>query len=173
MSTESEIREFINSIESPYLLLAMDRYIKERLENLGISKSKGNPVGEYAEYLASKAFDGKRMSNAKEGHDLTLADGSRVEVKGRVFEGSRVPMTYIKDSTIQQKTFDYLIYIVLSERMSVKYAMKISHTNFQGIAKYAEPENAPPKWVFVAKPELLRDPRVEDITDIIQMAAGS
>lgn len=97
MTTELEIQEFVDSIRSPYHLLAMDRYIKEALTRLGVSKSKGNPVGEYAEYLAMKALNGKRMPNAKEGHDLTLDSGIRIEVKGRVFEGSRVPKTDIKD----------------------------------------------------------------------------
>ena len=164
MPTESEIREFIQSIKQPRVLLAMDRFVKEALESLGVSKSKGNPVGEYAEYLVSRAFDGIRMPNAKEGHDISLKDGTKIEVKGRVFEGSRVPMTYIKASTVSANTFDYLVYVVLSENMRVKYAMKISHANFQKLAKYAEPSNAPPKWVFVAKQSLLSSPLVEDVT---------
>ena len=170
MSTEEEIREFVDSIRSPYKLLAMDRYIKEALMTLGVAKSKGNPVGEYAEYLVAEALGGERMPNAKEGHDLTLIDGTRIEVKGRVFEGSRVPMTYIKASTIEQNTFDYLVYIVLSESMRLKYAMKISHANFQKIAKYAEPKNAPPKWVFVAKKGLLDSVLVQDLTEIVREA---
>lgn len=172
MTTKSEIYKFIDSIDNPYQLMIMDRYIKEALIKLGVSKSKGNPVGEYAEYLAAKALHGERMKNTKEGHDVTLVDGNRVEVKGRVFEGTRVPMTYIKHSTIKQETFDYLVYIVLSQDMRVRYAMQISHTNFKNIAKYTEPKNTPPKWVFVAKNELLNDSRVKDITNIIRSAAN-
>ena len=52
--------------------------------------------------------------------------------------------------------------------MSVKYAMKIYHSNFQKIAKYAEPDNAPPKWVFVAKPALLMSSYLLDITNDIK-----
>lgn len=45
--------------------------------------------------------------------------------------------------------------------------MKIAHPNLQKIAKYVEPMNAPPKWVFVAKPALLDSPLVLDITSEI------
>lgn len=171
MKSDSEIKAFIDSIKSPFQLMTMDRYIKEALIERGISKSKGNAIGEYAEYLAMKALDGTRMRNAKEGHDLTLRFGERVEVKGRVFEGKRVPMNYFSHATISQQTFDYLVYVVFTEKMGVKYAMKISHANFQEIAAYAEPKNDLPKWVFVAKQSLLNDGRVQDITKLIRDAA--
>lgn len=159
----------IDEIEEPNEIMALDRYLKQALSRLGVSKSKGSPVGEYAEYLAATGLNGVRMSNSKEGHDVTLSSGERVEVKGRIFEGTRIPMTYIKHSTIAAMTFDHLIYIVFTEEMRVKYAMKISHSSFQRIAKYVEPSNAPPKWVFVAKPALLDSPHVVDITNEIRM----
>jgi|GEM_PF-1287610 hypothetical protein len=164
------IKRLIDEIKEPTEIMVLDRYIKEALSNLGVSKSKGSPVGEYAEYLAAIAFKGTRMSNAKEGHDLTLPCGEQIEVKGRIFEGTRIPMTYIKHSTIAAKTFDSLIYIVFNEAMSVKYAMKISLSSFQKIAKYAEPRNAPAKWVFVAKPALLDSPYVVNVTNQIRLA---
>ena len=162
----------IAGIKEPNEILVLDRYLKETLSKLGVAKSKGNPVGEYAEYLAATAFSGLRMANATEGHDLTLASGDRIEVKGRIFEGSRVPKTDIKHSIIDSKTFDYLIYIVFDEAMGVKYAMKISHSDFQKIARYTEHKNSPPKWVFLADPKLLDSPYVENITDEIRAAAN-
>jgi len=170
MTKIEAIKRMIDEIKEPNEIMVLDRYLKEALSKLGVSKSKGSPVGEYAEYLAATAFNGSRMSNAKEGHDLTLPSGDRIEVKGRIFEGIRVPMTYLKHSTIASMTFDYLIYIVFDEAMSVKYAMKISRSSFQKIAKYVEPKNAPPKWVFVAKPALLDSPHVINITNEIRMA---
>ncbi len=172
MSKIEEIKRMIDGIKEPNEIMVLDRYLKEALSKLGVSKSKGSPVGEYAEYLAATAFNGSRMANAKEGRDLTLASGDRIEVKGRIFEGSRVPMTYIKHSIIAAKTFDYLIYIVFDEDMGVKYAMKISHSDFQKIANYTEPKDSPPKWVFVAKPKLLDSPYVENITDKIRAIAN-
>jgi len=163
------IKRMIDKITQPNEIMVLDRHLKEALIKLGVSKSKGSSVGEYAEYLVATAFKGTRMSNAKEGHDLTLPSGERIEVKGRIFEGTRVPMTYIKHSTIDSGTFDYLIYIVFNEDMSVKYAMKISLSSFQNIAKYVEPKNAQPKWVFIAKPALLDSTHVINITNEIKM----
>lgn len=169
MINEDDIKDFVESINHPFLLLFLDRVTKERLKEVGVAKNMGNPVGEYAEYLVATAFSGERMPNARQGHDITLKDGTKIEVKGRIFEANRVPMNYIKHSTIVAETFDYLIYIVFNENMSVKYAMKISHSNFQNIARYAEPNNDPPKWVFVANPVLLDSPHVINITNEIRM----
>jgi hypothetical protein len=170
MNRLETIKILINDIKEPKEIMVLDRYLKEALSKLGVSKSKSSPIGEYAEYLAAIAFNGSRTSNTKEGHDLTLPCGERIEVKGRIFEGTRIPMTYIKHSTIDSRTFDYLIYIVFDEAMNVKYAMKISLFNFQKIAKYTEPQNAPPKWVFVAKPALLDSPYVVNITNALKLA---
>jgi hypothetical protein len=169
MITEDDIKNFVKEINHPFLLLLLDRVTKERLIEVGVATNMGNPVGEYAEYLVATAFSGSRMPNANRGYDITLEDGTKIEVKGRIFEGNRVPMTYIKHSTIVDRTFDYLIYIVFNENMSVKYAMKISHSNFQTIATYAEPNNAPPKWIFVANQSLLDSPHVINITNEIRM----
>lgn len=171
MNIIKTIKSMIDEIEEPSEIMVLSRYISDALKNLGVSKSRGSNIGEYAEYLAASAFDGVRMSNAKEGHDLTLPCGEKIEVKGRIFEGKRVPMTYIRHSTIASNTFDSLMYIVFDEDMNVKYAMKISHSNFQKIAKYVEPISAPPKWVFVAKQSLISSPYVIDITVEIKLIA--
>ncbi len=112
MTKIDEIKKMIDEITHPNEIMVLDRHLKEALNKLGVSKSKGSPVGEYAEYLVATAFSATRMSNAKEEHDLTLPSGERIEVKGRIFEGTRIPMTYIKHPTIDSGTFDYLIYIV-------------------------------------------------------------
>jgi len=169
MITEDDIRAFVEKINRPYLLLLLDRITKERLEKVGVAKSKGNPVGEYAEYLVAKAFGGKRMPNAKEGHDITLEDGTKIEVKGRIFEGRRVPLSDVKHSTIENKTFDFLVYVVFNENMTVKYAIKIPFDEFQHLASYCTPRNGPPKWRFHAREELRNDPRVLNITEILNM----
>jgi hypothetical protein len=167
-TTENAIKTFVASIEHPYLLLLLDRLTKDRLEEVGVSKSKVNPVGEYAEYLVALALDGKRMPNAKEGHDITLKDGSRIEVKGRIFEGKRVPLSDVRHSIIENETFDYLVYVVFSEDMTIKYGLKIPFVQFLHLANFSEPRNGAPKWRFHASPKLLSDPRVTDITDALR-----
>jgi hypothetical protein len=169
MTSEDDIKGFVESINHPFLLLLLDRVTKERLKKIGVSKSKGNPVGEYAEHLVAMAFGGKRMPNAKEGHDVTLEDGTRIEVKGRIFEGRRVPLSDVKHSTIENKTFDFLVYVVFNENMTVKYALKIPFVEFLHLANYCEPQNGIPKWRFHAYPRLLNDSRVTDITETLHM----
>jgi hypothetical protein len=169
MTKIEAIKSLIDEIKNPHEIMLLDRYLKEKLGNLGVSKSKGSPLGEYAEFLVATAFNGSRMPNATEGHDLTLPSGERIEVKGRIFEGTRIPKNYIKHSIISAGTFDYLIYIVFNESMSVKYAMKISLSNFQKIAKYVEQRNSPAKWEFVAKQALLDSPYVINITNEIKL----
>lgn len=170
MATEESIKSFVASIEHPYQLLLLDRTIKTRLKELGVSKSRVNPIGEYAEYLVASAFNGKRMPNAKEGHDITLKDGSRIEVKGRIFEGRRVPLSDIKDSTIKNETFDFLAYVVFNEDMTVRYGLKVPFAEFLCLAKYSEPSNGTPKWRFHAYPKHLDNPRVTNISLELQNA---
>jgi len=130
MITEDDIKAFVESINHPFLLLLLDRVTKERLEKVGVAKNKGNPVGEYAEYLVATAFGGERMPNANEGYDIILKDGTKIEVKGRIFEGRRVPRSDVKNSIIESKAFDFLVYVVFNENMMVKYALKIPFVEF-------------------------------------------
>jgi hypothetical protein len=169
MITEDDIKRFVASLDNPGLLLLLDRMTKERLEKVGVSKSKGSPVGEYAEFLVATALEGIRMPNAKEGHDITLQDGTRIEVKGRIFEGRRVPLSDIKHSTIENKTFDLLVYVVFNEDMTVKYALKIPFVEFQRVANYCEPKNGVPKWRFHAHPRLLEDSRIANMTEALRL----
>jgi hypothetical protein len=169
MICEDDIKDFVASINHPFLLLLLDRVTKERLQKVGISKNMGNPVGEYAEYLVATAFGGKRMPNATEGHDIKLEDGTKIEVKGRIFEGRRVPKSDVKHSTIEKKTFDFLVYVVFNENMTVKYALKIPFVEFLHLATYCEHRNSKPKWRFQAHPALLENSSIINITEALHI----
>jgi len=169
MITEDDIKDFVESINHPFLLLLLDRVTKERLEKVGVAMNKGNPVGEYSEYLVATAFGGKRMPNANKGYDITLEDGTKIEVKGRIFEGHRVPRSDVKHSIIESKTFDFLVYVVFNENMTVKYALKIPFVEFLHLAKFYEHRNGTPKWRFEAHQKLLNDSRITNVTEALHM----
>lgn len=147
--------------------------IKKRLmdEDLGVANSLTDPVGQYAEYLTLKVYGGERTSNGTAGHDIIDRRGRKIEVKGRIKKHeSYKPKTYINDSNVSGKKFDYLVYIVFSNHFEIEYAFGVERSNFKKVFKKVENRNNPPKWVVKAREELLENPQIEDITKTFRNA---
>lgn len=147
--------------------------IKKRLtdEDLGVANSLTDPVGQYAEYLTLKVYGGKRTNNGTAGHDIIDRGGRKIEVKGRIKKNENYkPKTYINDSNVSGKKFDYLVYIVFSNDFEIEYAFGVDRSNFNKIFKKVEYGNSTPKWVVKAREELLKNPQIEDITRIFRNA---
>ena len=169
MSILKEIRE-TDDIKT---LMRAFLEIKKRLtdEDLGVANSLTDPVGQYAEYLTQKVYGGKRTNNGTAGHDLIDRKKRKIEVKGRVKKHDNYkPKTYINDSNVSGKNFDYLVYIVFDNDFEVEYAFGITRSNFKSAFKTVEHNNSPPKWVIKAREEILENPLVENITNVFRNA---
>ena len=64
-------------------LLRLYGSILTALRTRGIDRSENSPVGDYAEHLASRAFDLTLTTNSAIGYDGVDAAGVRYQVKGR------------------------------------------------------------------------------------------
>lgn len=65
-------------------LLLADRQVVRELRRRRIIRGKGAVVGDLAEWLVAQAYDGTLAPPAQRAHDVTLADGTRLQVKARV-----------------------------------------------------------------------------------------
>ncbi|MCK2182798.1 hypothetical protein [Halomonas getboli] len=141
--------------------------IKKRLsgEEVGVANSLTDPVGQYAEYLVHQVYGGGRTRNGTAGHDLVDRAGRKIEVKGRVKKHDNYkPKTYINDSNVVAKNFDYLVYIVFDDEFDVEYAFGVSLKNFKKVFYKVEHRNGSFKWVVKVREELLGNPLIEDLT---------
>jgi len=149
-------------------LLCGSLEIKKQLIDIGVASNLTDPVGNYAEYLVLQAFGGEKTGNGTAGCDLIDRNGRKIEVKGRVKKHSTYkPKTYINDSNVSNKKFDYLVYIVFDNDFNIEYAFGVTNNNFKKLADYVEHKNSPPKWKIKVKEEILKDKRIDDLTQKI------
>ena len=62
------------------------RLFSETIEELGrrgLTRSKNNPVADYAEHLVCKAFSLRSAENSTKGYDAVDDDGKKYEIKAR------------------------------------------------------------------------------------------
>ncbi len=163
----SEIIESIGRMRSPKKLLQIIEAVKVRLNELEFSTSLSDPVGHYGECLVQRFFDAEKTNNGTAGCDLITPKGLKIEVKTRIARSEDyVPKTYIKDSNVSNRSFDYLVYIVLDSDFDVCRAYGITYEQFteSGIAEQVTHQNVT-KWVFRAKPEHFENFGVKDLTE--------
>ncbi|KQP82156.1 hypothetical protein [Aeromicrobium sp. Leaf291] len=69
---------------TPEQLLAGYAAVLRELRSREIVRTNNAPAGDYAEWLAQRALGGVLAPNSVKSYDLTLDDGTRVQVKARV-----------------------------------------------------------------------------------------
>lgn len=64
-------------------LLKLHAAAIDELKNRGVLRTKNNPVGDYAEWLVSSAFNLTLANNSAAGHDAESSDGKKIQIKSR------------------------------------------------------------------------------------------
>ena len=140
------------------------------MKKSGILRSNNNTTADYAEWLASKAFDLEIQSNSNKGYDAIDSAGNKYQIKGRKItpENSSRQLSVIRN--LEAKHFDFLIGIIFDKDFSVLDAYKIPHSIISKYSSYSEHQNGE---ILHLKGELLTARGVERIDGQIRRKANS
>ncbi len=130
-----------------YALELMRQYVelKHKMTDLGISRTEGEPTGDYAEWLVSVKLGLKIVENSvQSGYDLVdPKTGETYQVKARrIFKKHQYKIAISK---YDKYPFDYLIIVLFDENFSVRDAYQY---DYKTVPKFFEPEKENMKIMF-------------------------
>lgn len=137
--------------------------ILNSLYSEGIVRTYNSPVGDYAEWIASKKLGLELQKNSAAGFDaLDKETGLRYQVKSRwAHPGNNSrQLNVIRD--YDKKPFDYLVAIIFGENFDVEEAYLIPH---EIIGKYFPHNKHQNGIVITLTNDFLSDPQIKDIKE--------
>lgn len=152
-------------------LLALYSSILTELRARGIVRSENSPVGDYAEYLAARAFGLTLTRNSAIGYDGVDAAKVRYQVKGRrmtPWNKSR-QLGAIRGLTLDADPFDVLLAVLFYPDFGIQRAALVPISIVRSRAKRHEYINA---WRLMLTDAVWDLPGVQDVTALIAAAAG-
>jgi hypothetical protein len=141
--------------------------ILEELRRRGVIRSSNAPLGDYAEFLFSKAFDWQLQSNSKAGYDATAKNGDKFQIKSRRLtrHNKSRQLSFIR--RLPEKHFDYLAGILFNEDFNIFRAALIPHRLIEPRSRFSKHSNG---WLFLLKDETWDLPGVIDVTGDLRAA---
>lgn len=139
-------------------LLQLQASVTNELMVRDIVRTQNNPLGDYTEWLVSKALGLELESNSKAGYDGVTSDGIRVQVKGRRITTRNKSTQLSAIRKYSEKDFDELAAVIFDENFEIIHALLIPHKIVGEYAKYREHVNA---HILFIKGPILTDPRVK------------
>lgn len=159
----------INLISDGYLaslsnleLLSLHSKILTVLRSREVIRTKNNPVGDYAEWLVSKALGMTLLSNSSAGADAIDADGMKVQIKARRVTPDNPSRQLSALRNYEATDFDYLIAVIFDENYNILDSYKIPHEVIRDYARHSVHVNA---HIINLKGAILTDPRVMSIKE--------
>ncbi|WP_373326340.1 DUF6998 domain-containing protein [Cronobacter turicensis] len=143
-------------------LLSLHSEILTQLRFRGVIRTKNNPVGDYAEWLVSKALGMTLLRNSSAGVDAIDADGMKVQIKARRVTPDNPSRQLSALRNYEAADFDYLIAVIFDETYNVLDAYKIPHEVIRDYARHSDYVNA---HIINLKGAILADPRVTSIKE--------
>lgn len=143
-------------------LLSLHSEILIELRSRGVIRTKNNPVGDYAEWLVSKALGMTLLSNSSAGADAIDADGMKVQIKARRVTPDNPSRQLSALRNYEAADFDYLIAVIFDETYNVLDGYKIPHEVIRDYARHSDHVNA---HIINLKGAILADPRVISIKE--------
>ncbi|WP_145553071.1 DUF6998 domain-containing protein [Yersinia canariae] len=161
---------FLTSL-SDLELLSLHSEILIELRSRGVIRTKNNPVGDYAEWLVSKALGMTLLSNSSAGADAIDTDDKKVQIKARRVTPDNPSRQLSALRNYEAADFDYLIAVIFDETYNVLDAYKIPHEVIRDYARHSDYVNA---HIVNLKGAILTDPRVISIKeDLIVRSSAS
>jgi hypothetical protein len=153
------------SEQSTFELFALHRAVLGELRTRGVVRTDNNPAGDYAEYLVAAALNAKLSPNSEKSWDMVEPGGRCIQVKSRVV--SDPPRSgQLQLGVIRSFEFDDLVIVLLDERdLTVRRAVRIVVDVVRELGGYSGHVNG---FNVHARPSLLNDPRVTDITETLR-----
>lgn len=159
----------INLISDGYLaslsnleLLSLHSKILTVLRSREVIRTKNNPVGDYAEWLVSKALGMTLLCNSSAGADAIDADGMKVQIKARRVTLDNPSRQLSALRNYEAADFDYLIAVIFDENYNILDSYKIPHEVIRDYARHSVHVNA---HIINLKGAILTDPRVMSIKE--------
>ena len=117
-------------------------------------------MGDYTEWLVSKALKLELQSNSKIGYDGISETGLRVQIKGRRITPKNKSRQLSAIRKYEYKDFDLLAAVLFNEIFEVIEAYLIPH---EVVGEYAVQRNHVNARILILKGPILKDKRVERI----------
>ena len=142
------------------LLLAHLR-INDLIRERNIHSPGGNPIAGYAELLVSERLELKLSPPETVGFDARdPATGETYQIK-HTRDPQGAPQTGIINN-LNRRPFDFLVFLIFNNDLSVREAWKLAYDFVQGNAHYNKANDAH----YISITQRLRDqPELEDISD--------
>lgn len=122
-----------------------------------------NIVGEYAEYLTSKYYDGELLAASHKSADVKVIHNNTetlYQVKARKLES----LTSSQLGIIRSWDFDFLVVIIFDLNGEVLKALEVPVNIAQEYAKENDHQNG---WVITTTQDFLNNSSSRDITELI------
>lgn len=138
--------------------------VMDELRSRRILRTANNPVADYTEWLVCRALGLEQQANSNAGYDGVCLEGKRYEIKSRrvTRKNGSVQLSALRN--LDAAHFDYLVGVIYESDFSIRYAAKVPHRLIAPNSRFSAHSNA---HVFHLRPDVLRLPGVEDVTDVL------
>jgi len=142
-------------------LLVFHADITEELRKRQILRTANNPVADYAENLARRAFSLTPAPNSEKGYDAKDNDGKKYQIKARRIAGGRKPTRFSAIRKLEEEHFDFLLAIVFSHDFRVHRAALMPCSVVKEKAFFQNHVNG---WILPLRDSLWEHESVQDVT---------
>jgi hypothetical protein len=148
-----------SSVEELLILFAD---ILDELKKRGVTRSRNNPVADYAEWLVARKLDLNLEGRSTSGFDARSRDGVRYQIKTRRLDATNKSRLLGVIRNYEKNEFDYLVGILFNRDFKVVKTYKIPHECIKDHSRFSEHQNG---HLLHLSGKILEDHRVEDITN--------
>lgn len=150
-------------------LLALHDCIIEELRKRQILKTVNNPVADYAELLACRAFTLTKAPNSEKGYDAKDKNGKKYQIKARRIATGSKPTRFSAIRNLEENHFDFLLAIVFDHAFKVQKAALLPPSVVKEKAFFQSHVNA---WILPLNDTLWNHASVQNVTTQLQEAQG-
>jgi len=141
--------------------------IIEELRNRGLTRTKNNPVADYAEHLVCKAFSLTPAKKSTKGYDAVETNGKKYEIKSRRYSAGSKPTRFSAIRDLETQHFDILVAILFSQDFTVQRAVFLPYATVRRVAFRQEHVNG---WILPIRDSLWSADDVVDVTEALRKA---
>ncbi len=150
-------------------LLILFGDLLDELKKRGVVKTRNNPVADYAEWVAAKAFNLKLQESSNKGFDAIDEKRIKYQIKGRRLHPSNPSRQLGVIRDLDKKGFDFLIAVLFNKDFTIHEAYKIPHELISKHSRYSKHQNG---HILQLKGEILSAKGVENITEVLSRASA-
>ena len=150
-------------------LLALSAACVAELRERGVVRTGNAPLGDYAEWLAAKAFSGELAPNSERSFDLTTPAGVRIQVKSRRVSTPPNP-GQLQTSPFRSWGFDQALLMLVDEKTyEIRRASLLPREVVEAMSRYVAHINGSNAYMTE---DLMGHDEAIDVTGLLRAAAG-